>query len=138
MKYPIALLILVVLIGAAIWFYPQYSSYVKAPTGGQYGTITGVAMLGHICPVESSPPDPSCAPKAYQTRLALTDANERNVQEFNTDADGKFTVYVAPGTYGIRTAGVAEVLPYCSTAEQVVVTAGGVVDVQVSCDTGIR
>ena len=101
--------------------------------------IRGVVFLGPTCPVVMDPPDPECADRKYETTLALTTPDgARVVQEFNSDAQGRFSIGAAPGEYGIRSAVAANVLPYCSTNETVRVFSGTYTETTVYCDTGIR
>lgn len=106
--------------------------------GEFWGTIYGTVLLGPTCPVVQDPPDPKCADKPYQTRLAVTTKDgARVIKEFSSNAQGKFNIEIPPGTYMIRSAAAANVLPYCSS-EVVTVGANGSVEAAVSCDTGIR
>ncbi len=101
--------------------------------------IEGVVLLGPTCPVEREPPEPGCEDRPYETSLVVTTADQaRVVKEFRSDANGTFRVAVAPGTYQIRSAAAADVLPYCSVAEPIIVHAGSYTNVTVSCDSGIR
>ena len=108
------------------------------PIAESWGTILGTVLLGPTCPVAMDPPDPNCADKPYETRLAITSSDQsRVIKEVTADAEGTFRVDIPPGTYAIRSAAVANILPYCS-AEQIVVPINETVEVAVSCDTGIR
>ena len=96
-------------------------------------------MLGPTCPVERDPPDPACADRPYQTRLAVTTPDQaRVVKEFESGTDGTFRVALAPGEYAIRSAAAANTLPYCASEGTVVVSSGTFTDVVVRCDSGIR
>ncbi len=110
------------------------SSTVPSVTSG----ITGTVMLGPTCPVMQDPPEPGCAEKPFETRLALTSSDGAQViKEFNSDKNGLFTLDTPPGTYSIRQAAAANILPYCSY-DSVVVTKGAYTSIIVSCDSGIR
>lgn len=107
------------------------------PVPGDSG-ITGNVLLGPHCPVERDPPDPGCADTRYATALVVTTADgARVITTFTSNSDGAFTVKVPPGTYAIRSAAAANILPYCSSGE-VVVVRGAYTQISVSCDTGIR
>ena len=103
------------------------------------GGIRGAVLLGPTCPVMREPPEPGCADKPYATRLAVTTADgARVVQEFTSDAQGTFSVSVPAGSYAIRSAVAANVLPYCSSRGTITVQGGAYAEETVYCDTGIR
>jgi hypothetical protein len=106
--------------------------------GEFWGTILGNVLLGPTCPVVMDPPDPQCADKPYQTSLAITTVDgARVLKEFSSREDGTFSVEMPPGEYAIRSAAVANILPYCQSAP-FTLAVNGYVEVAVSCDTGIR
>jgi len=114
------------------------SSGGTGSVGEFWGTVLGSVLLGPSCPVVQDPPDPKCDDKPYKTRLALTTVDgARVIQEFESDAAGKFRADVPPGRYMIRSAAAANVLPYCQSAP-FTVPVNDFVEVLVSCDTGIR
>ena len=104
--------------------------------GGYQGTITGTALLGPTCPVERIPPDPNCADRPFETELVLVDGNEKFVRVFSTNNEGMFSISVAPGTYGIRSAS-ENILPRCSSAP-IEIKAGETIEANISCDSGVR
>ncbi len=100
--------------------------------------ISGIVLLGPVCPVVKDPPEPECADKPYAAKLAVTASDQaRVITEFSSDANGRFRVALAPGEYAIRSAAAANILPYCSR-DTVKVEANKFTDIVVSCDTGIR
>ena len=102
------------------------------------GGISGIVLLGPICPVVKDPPEEECADKPFVTKLALTTSDQvRVIKEFSSDENGRFRVEVSPGEYAIRSAIAANVLPYC-TSDIVKVNSGSYTETTVSCDTGIR
>jgi hypothetical protein len=108
-----------------------------APAGTHDSGVTGRAMAGPQCPVERNPPDPDCADKPIATNLTVTSADgSRAVRDFTSDADGRFRVPLAAGSYAIRSTETGG-LPRCQS-EPFNVTAGRFTDVAVDCDTGIR
>lgn len=114
---------------------------LTASTPGLSGKsgITGIALLGPICPVEPIPPDPKCADKPYKTSLVITTADQaRVIKTASTDENGKFSVELPPGEYAIRSAAAADIRPYCSNRDTIVVKSGSYTDTTVYCDTGIR
>ena len=106
--------------------------------GEFWGTILGTVVLGPNCPVQDQT-DSNCVDKPYQTRLALTTKDgSKVIKEFNSDANGKFSIEVPPGEYAIRSAAAADVLPYCQSDGIIVLEPNGYVETTVRCDTGIR
>lgn len=100
------------------------------------GTISGRVTLSPTCPVERMPPDPKCAPKAYQTKIeVLSSESGKLVKTMQSASDGNFSVTLPFGFYKIE-AGTGTMLPRCSPVaihlQTVTATAG------ISCDTGIR
>jgi len=101
--------------------------------------IKGIVLLGPTCPVIKDPPDPNCADKPYATKLVVTTSDQsRVIKEFQSDDNGKFIVQVSPGEYAIRSAAAANILPYCSSSENIKVNASAYSETTVHCDTGIR
>lgn len=105
--------------------------------------IRGSVILGPICPVMMDPPDPKCADRPFETKLAVTVPDgSRVIKEFYSNALGTFSVSVPPGKYAIRWAVAANVLPYCrvdgNEEGQVQVLANKFSEIIVHCDTGIR
>jgi hypothetical protein len=99
--------------------------------------IRGTVLVGPTCPVERMPPDPNCADRPLATDLILTTLDgDRTIARFRSDADGEFTIGVAPGIYSIRGAS-KNTLPACGATE-VTVRANEYTDIEVSCDSGIR
>jgi hypothetical protein len=100
--------------------------------------ISGTVLLGPTCPVVQDPPQEECADKPYETTLVLTTPDgAETIKTFSSNAEGRFTVDANPGTYVIRSAAAANVLPYCSSNSFTLI-AGGYAEIVVSCDTGIR
>lgn len=118
--------------------FAECPSLTPSPIPSTSSGIRGMVLIGPTCPVEMYPPDPKCADRPYQTRLAVTTVDgERVIKEFSSDASGKFSVAVSPGQYAIRSAAAANVLPYCAS-DTIRVIAGKYTEAAVSCDSGIR
>lgn len=116
-----------------------YVEEIDEPIAESRGSIQGTVMLGPTCPVERDPPDPHCADKPYQTRLALTTVDgTRVIKEFESKSDGTFLIDVLPGEYAIRSAAAANILPYCASSETILVVVNDTTVANVSCDSGIR
>ena len=114
--------------------------FARYATGesGETGAVRGSVILGPTCPVERIPPDPACAPKPYQTTIAIS-RNIETPSAFETvqsDASGTFSVSLAPGEYDFYVQNQA-ILPRC-TEQVVTVTAGKTSKITINCDTGIR
>jgi hypothetical protein len=74
-----------------------------APTPGPTGIITGSAMAGPTCPVESDPPDPNCEPRPVAAAVIVaTDAAGNEVARTQTGGDGRFSLTVPHGRWQIR------------------------------------
>jgi hypothetical protein len=108
------------------------------PPGGGSG-IAGRAMVGPTCPVQRDPPDPQCADRPYHGPLAVASASDGHVvATFETDAQGNFTVDLAPGDYTVQDVDGAPMLPRCASDGTVKVMAGAYTRADVACDSGIR
>ena len=101
-----------------------------APDSG----IRGIVMSGPSCPVivEGSP----CPDRPWEGTVRVSDADSQ-VADVPTDAKGRFTLMVVPGTYDVIPL-VEGADPGFARPERVRVTDGDVVEVDLSVDTGIR
>jgi hypothetical protein len=140
--------VIVILLGILVFVQPAKSPTVTQLTvtsstsgshgGNDTGSVQGKVVLGPTCPVESIPPNPQCAPRPYQTSIAIS-RNIETPQSFETiksDSSGAFSVSLSPGEYLFYAQGGS---PYPRCNEQLVtVTAGQTSSVTIMCDTGIR
>jgi hypothetical protein len=104
------------------------------------GSIVVVAMAGPVCPVETNPPDPSCAPRPVANApIVVTPAGGGDdvVAEGTTDAAGRLTLAVPIGDY-LVTAGAVEGLVAAPEPVVVSVLANLATEVPIAYDTGIR
>jgi hypothetical protein len=104
------------------------------------GSIVVVAQAGPVCPVESDPPDPSCAPRPVagaQVVVTPADGSDDVVAQGETDADGRLTLAVPVGDY-LVSAGEVEGLVAAPAPVVVSVLADLTTEVPVAYDTGIR
>jgi hypothetical protein len=62
----------------------------------------------------------------------------KHVADFQSASDGRFTVFLAPGTYQVVPGPTAPLLAPSSQAKTVEVGAAGLTEVQLAFDTGIR
>ena len=104
------------------------------------GSIVVVAQAGPVCPVESDPPDPSCAPRPVvgaPVVVTPADGGDEVVAQGETDADGRLTLAVPVGNY-LVSAGEVEGLVAAPEPVVVSVLADLTTEVPVAYDTGIR
>ncbi len=100
-------------------------------------SVSGQVLLGPTCPVERIPPDPSCAPRPYETSIDIRRAGSNlAIKRIETDANGFFSVQLEPGDYEFEPVGGSP-FPMCSKT-LVRVELGAVLEVNLPCDTGIR
>ena len=107
----------------------QCNSPVELTTG-----LTGTVLRGPVTPVcqEGIPCDaPFTA--SFDVRL-----NNRRVTTFRSNAQGQFTVRLAPGQYVIVPAADAPLMNPSAQAKTVDVGLKGLTSVQLQFDTGIR
>ena len=108
-------------------------------TGAQSeGIVNGIVLLSPTCPVEHIPPDPTCAPRPYQTLIGIS-KNIETPEAFLTiqsNASGTFTASLPAGEY-IFYPQTGSPLPRCDE-KLAEVTGGGVDTITINCDTGIR
>jgi hypothetical protein len=108
-------------------------------TGGVFGTgLLITAVAGPVCPVETIPAKPECAPRPVAGAIVhVSDAQGAEVATATTDATGTAFVAVQPGTYTVvadRVDGLMGEPP----AQDAVVTDGTTTPVALMYDTGIR
>jgi hypothetical protein len=96
--------------------------------------LTGVVMRGPITPVCQV--DVPC--DAPFSATFTVQQNGRSVAQFHTDADGHFTVMLAPGNYTIVPASDAPIIAPQSQVKTVQVMPTGLTNVTLEFDTGIR
>ncbi len=135
-KYFIPVVIfLIICVGATTYFILSGNKQGDPDKGGT--GIKGSVLLGPTCPVEN-PGNTACGHLPYQTQLVVTASDQvQIVKEFSSDKQGMFSVMLPPGEYAIRSATVADTLPYCSSGP-IKVTQGSVVSVTVNCESGLR
>lgn len=100
--------------------------------------VTGTLVAGPICPVETEPPDPSCAPRPVEGAVvaAVTVGGER--VEAVSDAAGRFGFDLPEGEVTITFPAVEGLM---GRPDPIVVslTGGSTIDLGlVAYDTGIR
>lgn len=113
--------------------------FAPCPNTTTTGSIRGKVTLGPTCPVMRIPPDPACADKPYKTTVQIIAINSPKSSPFavvETDDQGRFKITLPPGEYGIQPMG-GNPLPRCET-KNITVEPDTMIDVNLSCDTGIR
>jgi hypothetical protein len=100
---------------------------------------TGISGIVHVSPAH---PGPQRIGESGQKPMAgakvqMLDANQHVVAHAVTDAEGKFSVALAPGDYSVEVDTGGAMLPRCGTADAKV-QQGQVVQVELSCDSGMR
>jgi hypothetical protein len=101
----------------------------------QAGTgIRGVVMLGPTCPVENV--NSPCPDRPFHGQVAATSSDGSTVT-VATDAEGRFTMDLAAGTYSV-TAVTSGGGPPTATPRTVTVRDGSYTHVSLEVDTGIR
>jgi hypothetical protein len=116
------------------------SACFNAPSPGPGGTLVVHAEAGPVCPVETVPPDPDCAPRRVAgAPVVISPADGRDVviAQGETDADGMLRLSLAPDDY-VVTAGDVEGLFGRPEAVLVSISAGETTSVTLTYDTGIR
>ncbi|HZL48513.1 MAG TPA: hypothetical protein VFC30_05810 [Solirubrobacteraceae bacterium] len=108
----------------------------RAPDSG----IGGRIVAGPICPVESVPPVPGCAPRPLRATLRIRRVGSHGPSaSVRSAADGRFRVRLYPGTFVVQAlAHAGAALPRPPAASRVQVHAGRYTFVTITYDTGIR
>jgi hypothetical protein len=109
-----------------------------SPIGvGQTGLLIQ-ATAGPVCPVETNPPDPACAPRPVAgAEIRVLDGGGQAVGSAVTAADGSAFLGLAPGSYTVQPQPVEGLM---GTAPEMTadVQDGIATSVELSYDTGIR
>jgi hypothetical protein len=109
-----------------------------SPVGADATGIGGITVAGPVCPVETVPPDPACAPRPVAGAvLVIRDGAGSEVARTTTEADGSFFAELPAGDYVVEPQPV-EGLMGTAAALEVTVVDGIAAQVQLDYDTGIR
>lgn len=96
------------------------------------------ALAGPVCPVESEPPSPQCAPQPVESAtIVVTDSIGDEVARGTTGSDGLVGFDVSPGELTVVPQPVEGLLETAATIS-IMLTAGQTLQVTVDYDTGIR
>jgi hypothetical protein len=63
--------------------------------------VSGVALAGPVCPVETNPPDPACAPRPVVGAIVVAVKDSGEGFESTTGPAGQFSFVLPPGRYEI-------------------------------------
>ncbi len=96
--------------------------------------VAGVALIGPTCPVQRI--DSPCPDRPWQGVVSARTTGGVEVAQAATDANGAFSMHLAPGVYDIVTL-TSGPLP-APVTQRVTVRAGEVTQVQLMLDSGIR
>jgi hypothetical protein len=98
--------------------------------------VSGRVVAGPVCPVETAPPDPGCAPRPVEGAVIVA-VGEDWRSEAVADSDGRFALSLPDGGYILEPQAVEGLM---GTASPIAVEVrGGPVDVgELGYDTGIR
>ena len=96
--------------------------------------LTGTVIRGPVTPVCQV--DVSC--DAPFSATFDVQQNGRRVATFTSDAEGRFTVRLAPGNYVVVPTANAPLMNPSAQTKSIVVGEAGLTSVQLSFDTGIR
>jgi len=112
---------------------------VPPATGGDGpARVTVQLSAGPVCPVESIPPDPSCAPRSVaNAEVTLYDAEGNEIATATSDEDGKVSFEVEAGAY-FAVAQPVDGLMGTPEAQAFAVLGGDQVALLFGYDTGIR
>jgi hypothetical protein len=109
-----------------------------SPVGAGRTGISGSAVAGPVCPVETVPPDPDCAPRPVAGAvIVVRDDAGSEIARTTTEADGSFFVELPLGDYLLEPQGVEGLMGTAAPLE-VTVAEGIGAQVQIEYDTGIR
>jgi len=100
---------------------------------------TGVSGIVYVSPAHPGPQriGESASAPMQGASIVILDAQRSVVAHATTNADGHFSVTVAPGEYSVEVDVGKARLPRCGTA-QASVQDGQVAHVELACDSGMR
>ncbi len=110
---------------------------IETPTSESRSGIEGVVTLGPTCPPSGlqSP----CPDRPFEATIDILDAGGTQIiATAVSDADGRFRVPLAPGTYVIRPRQSSGRLPASVQPERVTVGTDQYSTVEIEYDSGIR
>jgi hypothetical protein len=114
-------------------------SPIISPGGGP-PSVTGTITAGPVCPVESSPPNPQCAPRPVSGAVIVaTNASGQEVGRATSAADGSYQLIVGEtGTVLISALPVAGLATAPAPVSVTLASPSEIERVDFEYDTGIR
>ncbi len=106
------------------------------PTANYSSGIEGRVTEGPMCPGPVPVGNNTCPDQAYQATIIIMNADNVQVTQVQSDVNGYFKTYLAPGTYVLHP-NPGKPLPYAAD-QTVVVVAGQFTQVSIVYDTGMR
>jgi hypothetical protein len=119
------------LIGVLILVLATCSIYSPTPRGSG---IEGQVLLGPMCPVVQQGQE--CPDQPYQATLTVMSRDGVQVTQFQTDAQGRFSVHLVPGDYILHPES-PNGLPF-AVDQSFMVATGSYTQITVHYDSGIR
>ena len=101
--------------------------------------VSGIVSLGPTCPVMQYPPDPDCNDKPFETTVQVFAKNSASTAPFavtRTDKEGRYSFALPPGGYTLQAVS-GKPFPSCG-AQSITIEPEVAIEVNLSCDTGIR
>ena len=110
-----------------------------SPAGGS-PSVTGTVTAGPVCPVETVPPNPGCAPRPVAGAVIVaTGADGQEVGRATTAADGSYQMVVGEtGTVTISALPVAGLMRVPAPMNVTLTSPGETERIDLQYDTGIR
>ncbi len=102
--------------------------------------VRGTVLFSPTCPVETDPPDPSCAPQPGPATIELARPDGIVVAQDRAGDDGEFSLSAPPGVYTVLTFGPDSAVGGGCVPDPAEVTleTDTSTTITVTCDTGIR
>jgi hypothetical protein len=124
--------------GSPIATAPGTTGVTGVAATGSLGTIAGDVVAGPTCPVEQA--ENPCPPKPVpDSKVYIMTPGGALVTTTMTDANGRFSVRLSPGSYTVHAeAGPGKLGLNQVTLGDVTVRAGATTTVHIELDTGIR
>jgi hypothetical protein len=119
------------LIGVMILVLATCSIYSPTPRGSG---IEGQVLIGPMCPVVQQ--GQGCPDQPYQATLTVTSLEGLQIAQFQTDAQGRFSIPLVPGEYILHPESPNGV-PFAGDQSFIVET-GRFTQITVNYDSGIR
>ena len=102
--------------------------------------VRGTVLFSPVCPVETDPPDPACAPQPGPATVELARPDGIVVAQDRAGDDGEFSLSAPPGVYTVLTFGPDSAVGGGCVPDppEVTVEPDTSTTITVTCDTGIR